>query len=410
MFILYKVAFGNRKSLFYAPGLLIVMAAVSFLVYYMFLMPQPVGDFFVDSLPLVKDPRHYIIFYILTGYILLLPLIVKISEFIVLRNKLAVIFSSASVIILFVITIFSLVKLYNPRARHVFQIQKYVFENRFDEAVKLQETVYSKNQIGQYFCNVALSEKGLLCDRLFFGGQDFGVNTILLPMSREHLERGGYFYYAVGLINEAHRWAYETMVVYGHRPQNIKMLIKTNLINGNYRMAEKYLNILERSVTYKNWAEDYKKLLYYPDKVRSHPELGPKLKLLPEGDFFIKIGMPQENINLLLDSNPGKPVFEYKMCEFMLMKNVEAVVNNIDKFKVLGYEKIPVHIEEAVLVYYNMTGKLPELHGFEISNETKERFAQYVDHMRQGRTNMKAAQKILHEKFGNTFWYYLHFK
>lgn len=94
----------------------------------------------------------------------------------------------------------------------------------------------------------------------------------------------------------------------------------------------------------------------------------------------------------------------------MLMKNVEAVVNNIDKFKVLGYEKIPVHIEEAVLVYYNMTGKLPELHGFEISNETKERFAQYVDHMRQGRTNMKAAQKILHEKFGNTFWYYLHFK
>lgn len=94
----------------------------------------------------------------------------------------------------------------------------------------------------------------------------------------------------------------------------------------------------------------------------------------------------------------------------MLMKNVEAVINNIDKFNMLGYKKLPGHIEEVILVYSNITGKLPELYGFEISNENKERFAQYVDNMRKGRTNMKAAQKTLHEKFGNTFWYYLHFK
>ena len=94
----------------------------------------------------------------------------------------------------------------------------------------------------------------------------------------------------------------------------------------------------------------------------------------------------------------------------MLMKNVEAVVNNIDKFKALGYDKIPRHIEEAILVYYNMTGKLPEMHGFEISNETKARFSQYVDYMTHEKRNVKATQKILSEKFGNTFWYFLNFK
>lgn len=409
-FIFHKIVSGNRKLFLLTTGLLIVMAAISFFIYYLFLLPLPVEKFFINSLPLIKDSKHYIFFYILTGFIIVFPLIKKISESVIFKNRVATILSFVVVIILFAFTFFSLTKLYNSKARHVFKIQKYVFENQYDEAIELQETVYSKNQIGQYFYNVALSEKGLLCDRLFFGGQDFGVNTILLPMSREHLERGGYFYYATGLINEAHRWAYETMVVYGHRPQNIKMLIKTNLINGNYRMAEKYLNILERSVTYKRWAKEYKQFLYSPEKIKSHSELGPKLDLLPQTDFFIKIGMPQENINLLFSSNPCKPIFEYKMCEFMLMKDVEAVVNNIEKFIMLGYKNIPRHIEEAILVYYSMTEKFPELYGFEISKETTERFEQYLSSLSQGRTNMKAAQRILYEKFGNTYWYYLQFK
>ncbi|NLO02635.1 MAG: hypothetical protein GX126_10010 [Bacteroidales bacterium] len=410
MTIVYFIIFGKGQSLFYTFGLMVVMTGISFLIFYFYLLPQPAGKFFMDSLPLVKDPGHYNIFYLLTGYIILYSFVVKISGSARVKNKLSGILQVVSLLFIFGLTFIFLAKLHNPRARHVFQIQKYVYENRWDDAIELQEKVYSKNQIGQYFYNIALAEDGKLCDRLFFGGQDFGVNAILLPMSREHLERGGYFYYTVGLINEAHRWAYETMVVYGHRPQNIKMLVKTNLINGNYRMAEKYLNILERSITYKGWAQEYKKMLYDSEKVKAHAELGPKLKLLPQGDFFIKIGMPQENINLLLDSNPGKPIFEYKMCEYMLMKNVEAVVNNIDKFNTLGYDKIPRHIEEVLLVYYNTTGKFPEMYGFEISDETKARFNQYVDYMRQGRANMKATQKKLNEKFGNTFWYYLNFK
>ncbi len=49
-------------------------------------------------------------------------------------------------------------------------------------------------------------------------------------MAGEILNRGGYFYYTIGMINEAHRWAFENMVMKGLSPEGLKMLIKTEII------------------------------------------------------------------------------------------------------------------------------------------------------------------------------------
>ena len=50
------------------------------------------------------------------------------------------------------------------------------------------------------------------------------------------------------MINEANRWAYEYMVMRGNTPEGLNMLIKTELINGNYAVAEKFIYILDQSV------------------------------------------------------------------------------------------------------------------------------------------------------------------
>jgi hypothetical protein len=34
-------------------------------------------------------------------------------------------------------------------------------------------------------------------------------------------------------MNEAHRWAYEDMVTFGVRPENLKVLARTSLISGD---------------------------------------------------------------------------------------------------------------------------------------------------------------------------------
>ena len=178
-----------------------------------------------------------------------------------------------------------------------------------------------------------------------------------MPWGDEHLNRGAYFYYSVGLINEAHRWAYEEMVVYGYRPQNIQILVKTNLINGNYSMAVKYINILKSTLFYRKWAEDYEKLTGNPDLIISHPELGAKLKILPKDNFFIQFTEPQNNLPLLLGSRPdNRKAFEYYISWLLLAKDVEGAVNNIKGLKDMGYNQIPRHLEEAVWIYYNSKG------------------------------------------------------
>jgi len=38
------------------------------------------------------------------------------------------------------------------------------------------------------------------------------------------------------------------MVIKGHSPEGLKMLIRTELINGNYEVASRYINILKKTL------------------------------------------------------------------------------------------------------------------------------------------------------------------
>jgi hypothetical protein len=213
------------------------------------------------------------------------------------------------------------------------------------------------------------------------------------------------------LINEAQRWAYEEMVVYGYRPQNIEMLAKTSLVNGDFRMADKYLNILRRTIYYKDFADKYGMIAGRPELINSDPELMDKKKILPKGSFFIQFNEPQNNLPLLLSSQPdNRKAFEYYIAGLLLSKNIEVVMNNISKMKPAGYTRIPRFIEEAIMIYFNSTKRYPDLGGLTISQDTQDRFNQYFAAFVEARKNSSTLKETMQEKFGNTFWFYYHFK
>ena len=63
------------------------------------------------------------------------------------------------------------------------------------------------------------------------------------------------------MINEAQRWAYENMVMKGITPEDLRMLIKTEIINGNYSVASKYVSILKNTIFYRKEAKDFERVL-----------------------------------------------------------------------------------------------------------------------------------------------------
>jgi len=409
-YVVYAVFFENKKYKYLYAFLLIPVSALIVFISENLLFLQPYNLLLSFPLPAINDSKYRILFYLLSGYFIFIPLISKL-KFTGKSKTGKPLFINIILVLVLLLTLYSLYTSYNFQTSGVLKTEKYVFEQKWNEAIRYNEKNSSENLIGQYFYNVALSETDQLCDKLFFGRQDFNAGSLILPWGNEHLGIGSYFYYAIGLVNEAQRWAYEDMVVNGQRPENLKMLVKTNLIDGNYLMAKKYIGILKKTLYYKAWAADYEKMAEDTTLINNNSELKERRKNMPMGDFFIQVTSAQNNIPLLIQSNPNnKRAFEYKIAWLMLSKDVEGVVNQIKTLKTLGYSRIPRHMEEAAMIYYNGKKALPDLGGFIISNETFSRFDQYVAAYKNNRQNMALAKERMRNQFGNTFMFYYHFQ
>ncbi|MBP1667402.1 MAG: hypothetical protein H6Q23_2262 [Bacteroidetes bacterium] len=155
-----------------------------------------------------------------------------------------------TIIVLFTATIFSLSLQNNPVIERIMKTEKLFIDRQADKVITYHEKYPSTNIIELFYYNLALSEKGQLCDRMFFVPQNSGPMSLSLEGNREQASRTMHYYYTIGLINEAHHLAFELMVQNGYTPENIKMLIRTELINNNFRVAERYLNVLKRTLKY----------------------------------------------------------------------------------------------------------------------------------------------------------------
>lgn len=411
IFIIHQLVFEKGRAGYIYSFLILLIAVITFFISWKVIFYQPVQQFILFPLPLLESPSYRVTIIILGGYIVFYPLICRKVVHLNHGSLNRRIYSLISVLMIFVLTGLLLYRTYNPQTARVVELQRLIFSEKYDEAVKFQEKYPSRNLIGQYFYNYALSETDQLCDRLFSSDQDFLAGALILPWGDEHLNRGAYFYYAIGLINEAHRWAYEEMVVYGYRPQNIRLLAKTSLINGDYTMAGKYINILKRTVYYRKWALEFEKMEDNPDQISLHPELGAKLKILPKSNFFIQFNEPQNNLAFILEGQPdNRKAIEYYLAGLLLTKKVEIAVNNIRNMKASGYTRIPRYMEEAVMIYYNSTGVFPDLGGLTLSQDTQTRFSRYFTAYQSARQNPATLKEKMQKGFGDTFWYYFHFK
>lgn len=411
MYITFSLAHKN----FIYPLVLISAAALVFFGYKELIFLQPFNALAYYPLPQLSLYKVPVFLYLVYGLLILYPGILFLFKSVRVNTENIKSLSFYLVMTLFALTIFILSRKYNPDITQLFKLEKLVYEEDWNAVVKYQEDIRSKNIVAQYYYNLALSETDQLCDRLFFGPQDYGPQSLMVQWDAKaninQIFRGAYFFYNIGLINEAHRWAFESMVMQGYRPENIKMLIKTELINGNYRIAEKYIYVLKRTLRYKKLAMKFEAMLKNPGLIKSDPDMGKRLKLRSGDDFLIRLKDQQANVLLLLKSNPGNTkAFEYVVAWYLLERNVGNAVGEVTKLKDLGYTRIPRHIEEAYLVFVANTGTVPDSSNIVISSETKLKFKQFQSALLNSDNITSANNSGLKNSLDKTFWYYLGYK
>jgi hypothetical protein len=186
------------------------------------------------------------------------------------------------------------------------------------------------------------------------------------------------------------------------------MLIKTELINGNNQIALKYISILYSTLFYRAEARELEKIAFDDIAIGSHPEFGVKRREKISHDFFSITDDPFVNIERVLSYDSlNRKAYMYKLAYLMLTEDYKGIALGLARLGNLGFKKIPVHLEEAALVCrMSDSTPLPDPGTLIINPQTEIRFKQFLQTFQTYGNNLKAAEPVLRQKFGNTFWYY----
>ncbi len=324
-------------------------------------------------------------------------------------NKVRSKISASTILVVLALSVYFMSHYNGSDTSKILQIERMFYGGEWDKIIARHEKSPSGNIVEQFYYNLALSQKGELCERMFAGDQSCGPMSLSLEGDKGQSFRTMHYYYTIGLVNEAHHLAFEQMVQHGYTPENVKMLIRTDLINGNYGVAERYIDVLDKTLLYKKWARKYRSMLSDKQLIPADPDLGEKIKLMPREDFFVHTD-DSRNIDLFIKSNPGnKRAFEYKMARLLLEKDIMTAIDESAKLGKTGYKRIPRHIQEAALIYSNYSGKLPEMGGLTLEPETGRRFLDYLKYIETLKKNRSLPEKNAKKSEKNTFWYYLQF-
>ncbi|WP_010662125.1 DUF6057 family protein [Marinilabilia salmonicolor] len=287
----------------------------------------------------------------------------------------------------------------------------YVRMRKWEEIIHKAEEKAPQSPLSVTCLNLALGKKGQLGDRMFEFIQkgDEGLipdftKDFTIPMV------AGEVYYHLGFINTAQRFSFEAMEAlpdYQKSVRTMKRLAETSLINGNYVLSKKYLKILQNTFYYRKWATYLERAMQKEDLINQHPEYGLLRSMKLDRDFFFSDQEKDMMLGIMLSEKKNKLAFEYLMAYCLLNKDIQHFVQYFPLGESLSYFRIPRHFQEALVYAWDVSKSevIKEI-PYPIRDEIKSSLNRY----RKIYTSQPDPQPLLHKKFGETYWYYFHFR
>lgn len=252
--------------------------------------------------------------------------------------------------------------------------------------------------------NLALGMTNRLCDRAFEFYQN-GVEGLAPLFMRDFnsTQLTGEVYFHLGLVNTAQRYAFEAMEAipnYYKSGRAVKRLSETNLINGQYKVAEKYLLMLKKTVFYRKWAQRRLDMLADTARIDRHPVYGRMRQLRLRDDFLFSEAELDRICGQLLSLNPANGLAkQYLLLYPLLNRNPDSFMDYYRYVNSLGYYN-PVVCQEAV-AFVCMMNKTEAPAGL-VSNEVMKRFKRFAQSY-----TLHGKDSPQMEAYRNTLWYYL---
>jgi len=281
----------------------------------------------------------------------------------------------------------------------------------WDRIIEMANQKSPKVPITVTYLNLALYKTGQLPDKMFEYFQN-GPEGLLPTFQRDFMipTVGGEVYWNLGFVNTAQRFAFEAMEAlpdFQKSVRSLKRLVETNLVNGYYEVASKYLNILENTLFYKNWAKETRTFLYDENKINAHPEWGEKRHFQTDKDFMFSKMERGSMLGIMFQQRTdNRMAYEYLMAYTLLVKDVRSFPVFFRLKKDFAYREIPKSWQEALVYIWGLENSDIESIPLPVSKAVKGNVINYANIY----TSVKSPEPLLKRQFSKTYWYYFHFR
>lgn len=293
----------------------------------------------------------------------------------------------------------------------LWRLNHYAYTEDWDGILQFLHGKPMNNYLFMNYANMALAQKGTLGSQAFHYSPR-GLNALMVNANSTGSIRmlASDIQYMVGCVAEAQQHAFEAQVTFPTSLgiQTLKRLVKTNLILGHYAVAEKYLQLIEKTTFHKEWAVTYQAFLYNDEALEADAELGDKRRSLSQKNRFAMFYGWQPELEDILAANPkNEKAMLYLGLGFLLTKDMQGFHRFLDKYYgTEALQTLPVVFQQGVIALFQQEKQKWE--NYDLSPQVVKMYNQYRDlfFKNQRQPNMK---NIMARSFGHTFWYYLMF-
>ena len=280
---------------------------------------------------------------------------------------------------------------------------------QWDKIIEKAEKKPATTPLSVSCVNLALSQKGMLADRLFEFYQNGGeglfptfTRDMISPVSTAEI------FFRLGMVNDAERYMFEAQEAipnYRKSARLTRRIIECEIINGNYQVAAKLLRRLQKTLFYSNWANQTMALLGNEKAINRHPVYG-KLRKYREKkqDFLFSDQEMDQMLGLLfLNDNHNRMAYEYLMCYELLQRNMEKFMQYYPLGRFVGYDHIPRTFQEILIGNWMKTHSDPRTIPYSVDAQNVNNTLNFIQLYMQNPKNPQLNQ----QPYVSNAWHYV---
>lgn len=280
---------------------------------------------------------------------------------------------------------------------------------QWDKIIEKAEKKQATTPLSVSCVNLALSQKGMLADRLFEFYQNGGeglfptfTRDMISPVSTAEI------FFRLGMVNDAERYMFEAQEAipnYRKSARLTRRIIECEIINGNYQVAAKLLRRLQKTLFYSNWANQTMALLGNEKAINRHPVYG-KLRKYREKkqDFLFSDREMDQMLGLLfLNDNHNKMAYEYLVCYELLQRDMEKFMQYYPLGRFVDYDHIPRSFQEILIGNWMKTHSDPRTIPYSVDAQNVNNTLNFIQLYMQNPKNPQLGQ----QPYVSNAWHYM---